>query len=113
MLESPDDVLNGCSVQAFGAAEDVDVSAEVYIAEWFEDYAAAGLRCCRVAGHERDGGTVRDNRGGDEELVDPMPDVDPMLEEIARQRNICLSNNIGISNTFVWADRNSDVTNYA
>lgn len=45
--------------------------------------------------------------------VDPTPDVDPMLEEIARQRNICLSNNIGISNTFVWADRNSDVTNYA
>lgn len=40
------------------------------------------------------------------------PTVDPMLEEIARQRNICVSNNVGISNTFVWADRNSDTSNY-
>lgn len=41
------------------------------------------------------------------------PAPDPMLEEIARQRNICMSNNVGISNTFVWADRNSDVSNYS
>ncbi|MBQ7056079.1 MAG: hypothetical protein IJN91_04075 [Alphaproteobacteria bacterium] len=40
------------------------------------------------------------------------PTIDPMLEEIARQRNICMSNNVGISNTFVWADRNSDTSNY-
>lgn len=40
------------------------------------------------------------------------PEVNPVLEEIARQRSICLSNNIGISNTFVWADKNSNVSNY-
>lgn len=45
--------------------------------------------------------------------VQEKPTVDPMLEEIARQRNICISNNVGISNTFVWADRNSDTSNYA
>lgn len=47
--------------------------------------------------------------GGDSD----NPTVDPMLEEIARQRTVCLSNNVGISNTFVWADKNSDTSNYS
>lgn len=33
--------------------------------------------------------------------------------ELSRQRDICLRNNIGIGNTFVWASRNSDVSNYS
>lgn len=41
-----------------------------------------------------------------------IPDVDPELEEIKRQREICISNNIGVGNTFVWAAKNSDITNY-
>lgn len=33
--------------------------------------------------------------------------------QIERQRDICMRNNIGIGNTFVWAARNSNVDNYA
>ena len=58
-----------------------------------------------------DDGQPDDNKpddGGDSD----NPTVDPMLEEIARQRTVCLSNNVGISNTFVWADKNSDTSNY-
>lgn len=33
--------------------------------------------------------------------------------ELSRQRDICLRNNIGIGNTFVWASKNSDVSNYS
>ena len=40
------------------------------------------------------------------------PTIDPALEEIKRQRNICMSNNIGISNTFVWAAKNIGTDNY-
>lgn len=45
--------------------------------------------------------------------IAPEQPVDPELEEIKKYRNICLSNNIGISNSFVWASRNSDTTNYS
>ena len=33
--------------------------------------------------------------------------------QIERQRDICIRNNIGIGNTFVWAARNSNIDNYA
>ena len=41
-----------------------------------------------------------------------VPTVDPELEEIKKQRNICVSNNIGMSNTFVWAKKNISTDNY-
>ncbi|MBE6460771.1 MAG: hypothetical protein E7007_02585 [Alphaproteobacteria bacterium] len=37
---------------------------------------------------------------------------DPELEQIMKYRNVCLSNNIGIGNTFVWAARDSNISNY-
>lgn len=44
--------------------------------------------------------------------VVPEQPVDPELEKIKKYREICLLNNIGVGNTFVWAARNSDTTNY-
>lgn len=38
--------------------------------------------------------------------------TDPELEQIKKYRNICIGNNIGIGNTFVWAARDSDISNY-
>ena len=45
-------------------------------------------------------------------VVTPEVVIDPELEEIKRKRNICMSNNIGISNTFVWAAKNINTDNY-
>lgn len=39
--------------------------------------------------------------------------VDLELEKINKNREICLANNIGINNTFVWAAKNSPADNYA
>ncbi len=45
--------------------------------------------------------------------IQPITEApDPELEQIKQYRNICLSNNIGIGNTFVWAARDSDISNY-
>ena len=41
-----------------------------------------------------------------------VPTVDPAVEEMKKQRNICVSNNIGMSNTFVWAAKNTMTDNY-
>ena len=44
-------------------------------------------------------------------VVEPEnPTVVDMREE---ERNACINNNIGIGNTFVWASRNSDTSDYA
>ena len=51
--------------------------------------------------------------------TDQIPSADPIKpaqEEVDRreaERNACINNNIGIGNTFVWASRNSDTSNYA
>ena len=42
----------------------------------------------------------------------PTVTVDPELEKIKKQREICISNNIGVSNTFVWAAKNSNTDSY-
>lgn len=47
-----------------------------------------------------------DNGGDDNEN-------DDALAEIERQKRACLSNNIGVGNTFVWASRYSNTNNYA
>ena len=41
--------------------------------------------------------------------VEPEPEIDMREAE----RNACINNNIGIGNTFVWASRFSDTSNYA
>ena len=43
------------------------------------------------------------------QTVTPEPEVDRREAE----RNACINNNIGIGNTFVWASRYSDTSNYA
>lgn len=45
--------------------------------------------------------------------VTAVPEEDPATIELKKQREICKSNNIGFSNNFVWASRNSNLNNYA
>ena len=40
-------------------------------------------------------------------------DPQPAKDNRAKERLACISNNIGIGNTFVWASRNSNTSNYA
>lgn len=40
------------------------------------------------------------------------PDTPP-IDTREKERAACMQNNIGIGNTFVWASRNSDISNYA
>ncbi len=68
--------MDGGTVQCLRPAEDVDASTEVQVAEWFEDYPAAGLRRGGVAGHQRNSRPGGDDRSSNEELVDPVPDVE-------------------------------------
>lgn len=44
---------------------------------------------------------------------DDTPDEEPVIDMREKERLACLSNNIGIGNTFVWASRYSDINNYA
>lgn len=44
---------------------------------------------------------------------DVEPVAKPEIDMREAERKACLSNNIGIGNTFVWASRNSDTSNYA
>lgn len=49
------------------------------------------------------------------ENVDEVEVVQKTMQQIQaeKQRDICMRNNIGIGNTFVWAARNSNVDNYS
>ena len=40
-------------------------------------------------------------------------DPQPAKDNRAKERLACVSNNIGVGNTFVWASRNSNTSNYA
>ena len=55
-------------------------------------------------------GGANDNASGAVAVVDdePKPVVNRDKERIA-----CLSNNVGVGNTFVWASKNSNTSNYA
>ena len=44
--------------------------------------------------------------------VDPV-EKEPEVDRREVERNACINNNIGIGNTFVWASRYSDTSNYA
>lgn len=47
-----------------------------------------------------------------EEVVQAVQKTQQQLQ-IEKQRDICVRNNIGIGNTFVWAARNSNLSNYS
>ena len=61
-----------------------------------------------VSGSGDSGNTGDDNQGGT-----GGDDNDDVLAEIERQKQACLNNNIGVGNTFVWASRYSNTSNYA
>lgn len=61
-----------------------------------------------VSGGGDSGNTGDDNQGGT-----GGDDNDDVLAEIERQKQACLNNNIGVGNTFVWASRYSNTSNYA
>ena len=44
---------------------------------------------------------------------DDKPDDKPSKDMREKEREACIRNNIGIGNTFVWASRFSDISNYA
>lgn len=44
---------------------------------------------------------------------DNTPDEEPVIDMREKERLACLSNNIGVGNTFVWASRYSDINNYS
>lgn len=43
----------------------------------------------------------------------PVVEEEPKVDMREAERNACINNNIGIGNTFVWASRFSDTSNYA
>lgn len=45
--------------------------------------------------------------------VEKVVEETPVKDMREKERNACINNNIGISNTFVWASRYSDTSNYA
>ncbi len=48
-----------------------------------------------------------------ESLGTVEPEKEPEIDRREAERNACINNNIGIGNTFVWASRYSDASNYA
>ena len=45
--------------------------------------------------------------------VEPAKDDVPQKNTREKEKNACISNNIGVGNTFVWASRYSNINNYA
>lgn len=54
-----------------------------------------------------------DDSGASRSATDNDEDVKPVPVNRDKERLACLSNNIGIGNTFVWASKNSNTSNYA
>lgn len=76
MPQSGDNLLDRSPVEGFRATEEVYVSGERQIVDRLEKYAAARRRGCGPAGHQRDGRAGGDDRGCDEEFIDPVRDVE-------------------------------------
>ena len=55
---------------------------------------------------------VKDAPSASDVVPDDTP-VEPVIDMREKEREACISNNIGIGNTFVWASRYSDINNYA
>lgn len=47
------------------------------------------------------------------DVVEPVVEPEPEVDRREAERDACINNNIGIGNTFVWASRYSDTSNYA
>lgn len=58
------------------------------------------------------GSIVQNNTVETINTVEPV-EKDPEIDRREAERNACINNNIGIGNTFVWASRYSDTSNYA
>jgi len=57
-------------------------------------------------------GTNEKNAGAGTATIATQPE-EPEIDRREAERNACINNNIGIGNTFVWASRYSDTSNYA
>lgn len=57
--------------------------------------------------------TLQSNTVTDDSAVASEVSVDQQKDMREKERMACMANNIGISNTFVWASRYSDTSNYA
>lgn len=44
--------------------------------------------------------------------VPPQPTPEKSMEEIEAEKRACINSNVGIGNSFVWAAKDSDVSNY-
>jgi hypothetical protein len=51
------------------------------------------------------------NSGGTADTTTTTPE--PVIDRREAERNACINNNIGVGNTFVWASRFSNTSNYA
>ena len=60
-----------------------------------------------------DTGTVAIEEEVEEEVVEESKPEEPEIDRRDAEREACLNNNVGIGNTFVWASRYSDTSNYA
>ena len=58
------------------------------------------------------GSIVQNNTVENLSTVEPVEE-EPEIDKREAERNACINNNIGIGNTFVWASRFSDTSNYA
>ena len=48
-----------------------------------------------------------------EQQPETKPEEKPVIDMREKERDACIRNNIGVGNTFVWASRHSDISNYA
>ena len=58
-------------------------------------------------------GTNEKNAGAGTATISTQQTEEPEVDRREAERNACINNNIGIGNTFVWASRYSDTSNYA
>lgn len=58
------------------------------------------------------GSLVKNNTVETINTVEPVEKEEPQIDMREAERNACINNNIGVGNTFVWASRYSDTSNY-
>ena len=58
-------------------------------------------------------GNSGNNSGSGDNTTPNQPSDDQQKDMREKEKNACISNNIGIGNTFVWASRYSNINNYA
>jgi len=58
-------------------------------------------------------GRVEESNSEQEQQSETKPEEKPVIDMREKEREACIRNNIGVGNTFVWASRYSDISNYA